>query len=68
MAKMADVQSTVTELPANCKSAAERVANILAEEDQYADLTEICKQKITNLEAELAKETGEHVALVAYRV
>lgn len=65
---MADIQSSVTELPANCKSAAERVASVLAEEDQYADLTEICKQKITNLENELAKETKERVALVAYRV
>lgn len=65
---MADVQSSVTELPANCKSAAERVASVLAEEDQYADLTEICKQKITNLEDELTKETKERIALVAYRV
>ncbi len=65
---MADVQSSVTELPANCKSAAERVASVLAEEDQYADLTEFCKQKITNLEAELSTETGERVALVAYRI
>ncbi len=65
---MADVQSTVTELPANCKSAAERVASVLAEEDQYADLTAHGRQKISQLEEELAKETGEHIALVAYRV
>lgn len=65
---MAEVQSTVTELPANCKSAAERVANVLAKEDQYADLNEHGRQKIDQLEKELERETGERIALVAYRI
>lgn len=64
---MPDVQSTVTDLPSNCKSAAERVANVLAKEDQYADLTEHSRQKLTQLEDELAREVGEKVVLVAYR-
>lgn len=64
---MAEVQSTVTELPANCKSAAERVASVLAKEDQYADLNEHSRQKISHLEEELTRDTGERIALVAYR-
>lgn len=65
---MPKVQSSVTELPLNCKSAAEYTAQVLQEEDQYADLTEHCQQSITNLERMISKESGENVALVAYRL
>lgn len=65
---MPKVQSSVTELPLNCKSAAEHTAQVLREEDQYADLPEHCQQSVTDLERMISKETGENVALVAYRL
>ena len=40
----------------------------LAAEDQFADLNEGCKRKLTALEEELSKELKERVALVAYRL
>lgn len=64
---MSHVQSSVTELPNNCKSAAEHAARVLQSEDSYADLTDHCRQKITDLEQELSRCTGENVVLVAYR-
>ncbi|MDO4321868.1 MAG: hypothetical protein Q4C61_05020 [Lachnospiraceae bacterium] len=63
---MSNIHSTVTELPASCKSSAERMARELAKED-FADITESCRQKITDLEHALSKELGEKIALVAYR-
>lgn len=65
---MAHVQSSCTELPANCRSAADRMVQALAEEDKYADLGEGCRKKLTELEDELSRETKERVALVAYRL
>lgn len=65
---MSDIHSTVTGLPLSCKSAAERLANELKWEDSLADLTDSCHEKITALEQEIEETTGEHVALVAYRV
>lgn len=65
---MSDIHSTVTDLPRSCKSAAEHMARELEKEDIYADLTNACCQKITNLEQDIAKETGEKVALVAYKL
>lgn len=64
---MSNIHSTVTELPVSCKSSAERMARELAMED-YADINENCLKKITELEHTLSKETGERIALVAYRV
>lgn len=65
---MPDIHSTVTELPLSCKSAADRMARELEREDAYAELSENGCQKITKLEQELSRETGEKVALVAYRI
>lgn len=65
---MPNIQSSYTELPANCRSAADRMAKALAEEEQFADLTEDCREKITELEHVIFKHTGEKVALVAYRL
>lgn len=65
---MSDIHSTVTDLPRSCKSAAEHMAWELGREDTYATLTESCRRQITDLERVIAKETGEKVALVAYRV
>lgn len=65
---MAHIHSTVTDLPLSCKSVAERAAKELEIEDSYADLTEECCKKITELEHSIEKETGEKVALVAYRI
>ena len=62
------VNSTVTELPRSCKSAAERMAKELEREDAYASLTDSCGRQITKLEQAVSKETGEKVALVAYRL
>ncbi len=64
---MSHIQSSVTELPTNCKSAAEHTAQVLQAEDRYADLTDHCRQKITDLEQDLSRTTGENVVLVAYR-
>ena len=44
------------------------MAQVLAEEDQYADLNERCRQKILELEDTLSRELKERVALVAYRI
>ena len=60
---MQHIQSTVTDLPSSCKSAADHMAQVLAEEDQYADLNERCRQKILELEDTLtgsdsARETA----------
>lgn len=65
---MTNIHSNVTELPASCKSAAEHMAAELEREDTYAGLNESCCQRITELEQAIAKETGERVALVAYRL
>lgn len=65
---MPNIQSTFTELPDNCKSAADRMARALSEEDRFADLTEDCQKKLTELEHAISKDTGEKVALVAYRL
>lgn len=65
---MPNIQSSFTELPSNCKSAADRMAQVLAEEDKYADLNEHCRQKLINLEQEISREIHERVALVAYRL
>lgn len=65
---MSDIHSTVTNLPPSCKSAAERMAKELEKENSYADITSACCKKITALERDIEKETGEKVALVAYRV
>lgn len=65
---MQHIQSTVTDLPSNCRSAADHMAQVLAEEDRYADLNEHCRQKIRELEDTLSRELKEHVALVAYRI
>ena len=43
-------------------------ANIEKQMHSYADLTEDSCRKITALEQEIQKETGEKVALVAYRI
>lgn len=65
---MAKIHSDVTELPRSCKSAAEHMAAELAREDCFADLSDSCRRKLTELEQVLTKETGEKVALVAYRI
>ena len=65
---MSEIHSSVTELPLSCKSAAERTARELAREDMLAVLSESCCQKLTDLEQVLSKETGEKIALVAYRL
>lgn len=65
---MDHILSDVTELPRSCKSAAERMAKELAKEDAFADLTDTCCQQITKLEQNIEKETGEKVALVAYKI
>jgi len=65
---MSHIKSPYTELPDNCKSAADRMVQALAEEDKYADLNERCKKQLTELEDTLARELKERVALVAYRV
>ena len=64
---MSHIQSHVTELPNSCKSAAEHTAQVLQAEDRYANLTDHCCQKITELEQELSRSTGENVVLVAYQ-
>ncbi len=65
---MAAVHSNVTELPESCKSAAERMAAELAREDAYVNLSESSVEKLRELEGKIGKETGERVALVAYRL
>lgn len=65
---MPNIQSAYTELPSNCKAAADHMAKAIMEEDQFADLTEHCQEKLTELEQVISKETGERIALVAYRV
>ncbi|MFR8170942.1 MAG: hypothetical protein ACLU9Q_08980 [Marvinbryantia sp.] len=65
---MSDIHSTITDLPLSCKSAAEHMARELEREDIYANLTQSCCQKITNLEQDIAEETGEKIALVAYKL
>lgn len=65
---MNHINSNVTNLPASCKSAAEHMAKELEREDTYANLTESCCQKISNLEQIIEGETGEKVALVAYKI
>lgn len=65
---MSKIHSSVTELPLSCKSATERAARELSREDSFADLTDSCYQKLTELEQVISKETGEKVALVAYRM
>lgn len=65
---MSHIHSTVTDLPTSCKSAEDRIARELAREDSYADLSDSCCQELTELEDRIYEETGEQVALVAYRV
>ncbi len=65
---MQHIQSSVTELPVNCKSAADHVAQVLAEEDQYADLCESDRKKLTDLEDTLSQKLHERIALVAYQL
>lgn len=65
---MSDIHSTVTDLPRSCRSVAEHMARELEKEDTYATLTESCCRQITDLERAISKETGEKVALVAYRM
>ena len=65
---MSDIHSSVTDLPCSCKSAAERAAKELAAEDRFADISEDCRQKITDLEQSISDDIGEKIALVAYRV
>lgn len=65
---MQHIQSRVTELPASCRSAADHMAQVLAEEDRFADLNERCRQKVTELEDALSRELKERVVLVAYRI
>lgn len=65
---MPEIRSAFTELPCSCKSAAERAAWELEKEEIYADLPESCTKKLTALEQDLSRETGEKIALVAYRV
>lgn len=65
---MSEIHSTVTELPLSCKSAVEHMARELEFEDIYADLPESCCQKLTDLEELLSQETGDKIALVAYRL
>lgn len=65
---MTKVRSSVTDLPANCRTAADHMAQALAAEDKFADLPGDCRQKLIELEHTISKETGEKVALVAYRL
>lgn len=65
---MANIQSPVTELPPNCRSAADRMTQELAAEERFAELTENSRRKLTELEQAISKESKEKVALVAYRV
>lgn len=65
---MTHVTSSVTELPRSCKSAAERTAAFLEEEDKYAQLSQTDLKKLTALEQELSKNTDTAIALVAYRL
>ena len=65
---MAKIQSNITELPSNCKSAADHMAQTLKEDDQFVNLPENCRQKLTELEQTISGEIGEPVALVAYRL
>lgn len=65
---MPHITSSVTELPASCRSAAERMSAFLESEDRYAALSEHARRKLTSLEKELSRETGTPVALVAYRL
>ncbi len=64
---MASVYSDVTDLPLNCKSAAERTQRVLDREDSLAELSVSGRRRLTEWEKELEKETGSRVALVAYR-
>lgn len=65
---MANIHSTVTDLPLSCKSASDRMSRYLEKEDAFAVLTDDCCRKITELEQYLSKHTGDNVALVAYRI
>lgn len=65
---MSDIHSTVTDLPRSCKSVAEHMARELEKEDIFAILTDEHCRQITDLEQNITKETGEKIALVAYRV
>ena len=62
------VHSTATELPTSCKSAAERMLDALREEDRFADLSKEGQEKLADLEQQLSQESGEKIALVAYRL
>ncbi len=65
---MASVYSDVTDLPLNCKSAAERAQRVLDREESLAELSDSGRRRLTEWEKELEQDTGCRVALVAYRV
>lgn len=65
---MTNTHSTFTDLPLSCKSAAERTARRLTNEDTYANLPDQHLKKIMNLEQEISHDTGEDISLVAYRL
>ncbi len=65
---MTNTHATFTDLPLSCKTAAERAARKLANEDSYADLTDTHLKKISELEQELSRDTKEAISLVAYRL
>ncbi len=67
--------STVTELPASCKSAMEHMEQELKKEEEgqsceyrIADLPESCKKQIHEFERELNKQGYWNIALVAYQM
>ena len=65
---MASVYSDVTDLPLNCKSAAERAQRVLDREESLAELSDSGRRRLTEWEKVLEQDTGCRVALVAYRV
>ncbi len=65
---MTQIHSDAAELPASCKSAAERMLGALQEEDHFADLTEDNLRNLSSLEQQLSDDRGEKIALVAYKI
>ena len=55
---MANVYSDVTDLPLNCKSAAEHTQRVLEREDSLAELSDSDRRRLTEWEKELEKDTG----------
>ena len=65
-----------TDLPANCRAAADRMENALRAEDSCscgcgsyctASITDECNKKIDALEKEISKTCGKKIVLVAYQ-